>query len=133
MAVRGFILAGITAGGTIRSYVVPLRPFIPVADLNRSGDESRARGLSRAATPGPGFSLRGVYCCPPAARLNFLLAIHRGDQPLRQPSHPIRHPPLSEVGVHPKEKESRFQQSDRQPRRALRFIRPASAIAIFRR
>ena len=36
MAVRGFILAGVTAGGTIHSCLVPLRSFIPVADLNRS-------------------------------------------------------------------------------------------------
>ena len=99
MAVRGFILAGVTAGGTIHSCIVPLRSFIPVADLNRSGDESGARGLSRAATPGPGFPLRGVDCYPPAARLGFLLAIHRGDRPLQQPRRPTRQPPLSEMGV----------------------------------
>ena len=133
MAVRGFILAGVTAGGTIHSRIVPLRSFIPVADLNRSGDESGARGLSRAATPGPGFPLRGVDCYPPAARLGFLLAIHRGDRPLRQPRRPTRQPPLSEMGVGPQGRQSRSSRSvTGQARGALHLIRPASAVAISR-
>ena len=107
MAVRDFVLAGVTSGGTTHCYVVPLRSFIPVADLNRSEDESGTQGLSRAATPGPGFSLRGVDCYLSVARLSFLLAIHRGNRPLQRPRRSTRQPPLSEMGVRPKGRESR--------------------------
>ncbi len=63
----------------------PLKPFIPVADLNRSWDEAGTQGLSRAATPGPGFWLRGVDRYSSSARLGSLLAIHRGNRPLQRP------------------------------------------------
>ena len=73
----------------------PLKPFVPVADLNRSWDETGTQGLSRAATPGPGFWLRGVDCHSSAARLSSLLAIHRGNRPLQRPRLFTRQPPLS--------------------------------------
>ncbi len=75
----------------------PLKPISPVADLNRSSDEAGTQGLSRAATPGPGFWLRGVDYHSSSARLGSLLAIHRGNRPLQRPRLFIRQPPLSEL------------------------------------
>ena len=86
----------------------PLKPFIPVADLNRSWDEGGTQGLSRATTPGPGFWLRGVDCHSSAARLGSLLAIHRGNRPLQRPRLFTRQPPLSKMGVRQQGRVNRF-------------------------
>ncbi len=86
----------------------PLKPFIPVADLNRSWDEAGTQGLSRAPTPGPGFWLRGVDRHSSAARLGSLLAIHRGNRPLQRPRLFTRQPPLSEMGVRQQGRVKRF-------------------------
>ena len=86
----------------------PLKPFIPVADLNRSWDEAGTQGFSRAVTPGPGFWLRGVDYHSLAARLGSLLAIHRGNRPLQRPRLFTRQPPLSEMGVRQEGRVKRF-------------------------
>ena len=86
----------------------PLKPFIPVADLNRSWDEAGTQGLSRAATPGPGFWLRGVDCHSSAARLGSVLAIHRGNRPLQRLRLFTRQPPLSEMGIRQQGRVNRF-------------------------
>jgi hypothetical protein len=67
-----------------------------------------AQSLSRAATPGPGFWLRGVDCHSSAARLGSLLAIHRGNRPLQRPRLFTRQPPLSEMGVRQQGRVKRF-------------------------
>ena len=78
--------------GCSRPSIPHPKSLIPVADLNRSRDESDTQGLFRATTPEPRLPHRSVDCYITVARFGVMATIHRNSRLLPQSPRSSRYP-----------------------------------------